>query len=148
MQSLVVLAIVLTALSMSFGMAHALEMRVKLRLSAAKYLETQRLYQGWALAGLPLMGAFVTTVLLAFGLRGTGMPFGLVVGGAVAIGASIVVFFTRTFPINRATQNWTTLPGNWESLRRRWEYSHAIGAACLLIALTFLASGAVASPGW
>jgi hypothetical protein len=36
------------------------------------------------------------------------------------------------------TANWTFLPGDWSELRRRWEYSHAAGAALNLAALVAL----------
>src|SRR6266550_2992731 len=40
----------------------------------------------------------------------------------------LIVFLVFTFPANRQTANWTVLPENWQELRRRWEYSHAVGA--------------------
>ena len=40
---------------------------------------------------------------------------------------------------NQITSNWTELPvEGWESLRRQWEYSHAVGAVLYFIALTSL----------
>jgi hypothetical protein len=33
---------------------------------------------------------------------------------------------------------WTVLGGDWQTLRRRWEYSHAIGAVLYFLALTML----------
>jgi hypothetical protein len=33
-----------------------------------------------------------------------------------------------TYPINRATDNWTVLPEAFEVARRQWEYSHAVNA--------------------
>jgi hypothetical protein len=48
----------------------------------------------------------------------------------------------RFLPVaNTATLNWTQLPDDWEVLRKRWEYSHAVrallnlgGFGCLLMA--------------
>jgi hypothetical protein len=31
------------------------------------------------------------------------------------------VFFIWVFPANQATGHWTTIPDNWDVLRRRWE---------------------------
>lgn len=50
---------------------------------------------------------------------------------------SLGVFFGWVFPANQATANWTVAPENWETLRRNWEYGHAINAvlvACGTIA--------------
>ena len=38
------------------------------------------------------------------------------------------IFFIWTYPANQATDNWTTIPADWEQLRRQWEYSHAVNA--------------------
>ncbi len=50
----------------------------------------------------------------------------------------LFVALVFTFPVNRATVNWTRLPENWGSLRRRREYSHAASAGLNLIALISL----------
>lgn len=50
----------------------------------------------------------------------------------------ISIFFTFTYPANRATNNWTILPANWPDLRRQWEYSHATRAAAFIAALVML----------
>jgi hypothetical protein len=49
--------------------------------------------------------------------------------------AAQVAFWTCTFPANVATSNWTTIPQNWEMLRRQWEYSHAAGAVFHVLAM-------------
>ena len=48
------------------------------------------------------------------------------------------VFWTFTFPANIATDNWTAIPADWDSLRTRWEYSHALGAAFQVLAMSAL----------
>ena len=37
-----------------------------------------------------------------------------------------------------ATDNWTAIPADWDSLRTRWEYSHALGAAFQVLAMSAL----------
>ncbi|MFL5496071.1 MAG: hypothetical protein ACJ8DC_16930 [Gemmatimonadales bacterium] len=64
--------------------------------------------------------------------------FRLTMLAAGCIALSLIVFFLFTFPANQATQNWTVLPDNWESLRRQWEYSHAVAAGLDFLALTAL----------
>jgi hypothetical protein len=39
---------------------------------------------------------------------------------------------------NVATENWTKVPEDWEALRWRWEYSHAAGAVCQILAMCAL----------
>ena len=48
------------------------------------------------------------------------------------IALMLAVFFVWTYPANQATSNWTTVPANWEELRRQWEYSHAVNALLTL----------------
>jgi hypothetical protein len=58
-------------------------------------------------------------------------PRALVRPGAIAglcVAAMFAIFFTWTYPANQATDNWTTIPANWEQLRREWEYSHVVNA--------------------
>lgn len=48
------------------------------------------------------------------------------------------VFWTFTYPANVATANWTVSPHNWATLRLRWEFSHAAGAALQVLGLILL----------
>jgi hypothetical protein len=57
---------------------------------------------------------------------------------AMLIVATLVIFFTWTYPANQATSNWTVVPADWQELRLQWEYAHAANAV-----LTFLALSAV-----
>ena len=54
-----------------------------------------------------------------------------------------MVFFAFTFPVNQATQNWSTGGGDWRALRARWEYSHAVDAAITFAALCCSALAAI-----
>lgn len=40
--------------------------------------------------------------------------------------AGLTIFFFFTYPANQQTLNCTTLPENWQALRKRWEYAHAV----------------------
>jgi hypothetical protein len=51
---------------------------------------------------------------------------------------AVIVIWSFTFPANKQTANWTTLPSDWEQLRVRWEYSHAASAVLTLLALVAL----------
>jgi hypothetical protein len=65
-------------------------------------------------------------------------PFWLALLAFLLVAATLVIFFTWTYPANQATSNWTAVPENWRELRRQWEYAHAANAV-----LTFLALWAV-----
>jgi hypothetical protein len=72
---------------------------------------------------------------LAVRLRRQRWAFSFAVTAALCFVLFFAIFFTWTFPANQATANWTTLPENWSALRRQWEYSHAVNALVMLVAL-------------
>ncbi|HLT27823.1 MAG TPA: DUF1772 domain-containing protein [Zeimonas sp.] len=144
MRALHFVAILLTAISMSAGWAHLLELPNKMKLSHDEYLVVQQIYDGWAWLGIAVIGALAATVALAVVQRQQHIRAGHSVFAAACIALSLVVFFSVTFHVNQATQNWIMLPSNWETLRVRWEYSHAVGALLYLAALASLVAGALA----
>lgn len=128
------LAIAFTALALMPAGAHLLELRNKLGLAADEYLIVQQLYRGWALAAVLVVGALLSTAALAYTLGGQpGFGAALVALGCIV--ATQVVFWSATYPVNVATENWSTLPAQWQTLRLRWEYSHAASALLNLSAL-------------
>ena len=131
-------SVITTAIAMSAGWAHLLALPNKIRLPADAYLTTQQVYRGWALLGVVLFAALLLTAILAVRLRHDRARAGLTRVAPVCIAASLVVFFSFTYPANQATQNWTMLPPDWEALRRSWEYSHAVNAILYFIALSGL----------
>lgn len=134
-------AIAFTALALVPGGAHLLELPNKLGLSADQYLVVQQIYRGWALVGVLVVGALVSTAALAYTLRGES-GFAAAVAALSCIVATQIVFWSATYPVNVTTENWSILPANWHALRLRWEYSHAVNALLGLAAL-FAASTAV-----
>lgn len=131
-------SLLLTAVSMVGGFAHLLELPNKINLPREDYMTVQQIYQGWALLGIAVVGALVSTATLTFYVRHTPTIFYFTLAAALCIALSLIVFFLFTFPVNKRTQNWTVLPENWEALRRQWEYSHAVGAGLYFLALTLL----------
>src|SRR6266540_103187 len=121
-----VISFIFAALAFVPAGAHFFSMFNKLKLDGASYLAAQRAYDGWSLFGIVVLGALLSTAALAVLLYRSGGAFGLVVLAFICIGATQLAFWTRTFPANQATRNWTVLPENWEMLRRQWEYSHAV----------------------
>jgi hypothetical protein len=72
-------------------------------------------------------------------LYGRGTPFALALFAFLCLAFTLVIFFVWTFPANQSTGNWTTVPANWEELRRQWEYSHAANALVTLAAFCSVA---------
>jgi len=137
-----VISILFAALALVPAGAHLCSMASKLRLDAADYLASQRAYDGWSLFAVVVAGALVSTLLLAVMLYRAGEPYLFAVWAFLCIVATQVVFWTFTFPANRATENWTMLPEGWETLRMQWEYSHAGSAVLNAAALLVLVLGA------
>lgn len=132
------LSMLSTAIAMAAAWAHLLALANKMKLPKEEYLIVQKIYRGWALIGIVAVVALVSAAALAVVQRGEGAPFHFALAASVCIAINLAIFFAVTFPVNKATKNWTILPADWESLRRRWEYSHAVGAILYLLALTSL----------
>jgi len=131
-------AVVLTALALVPGGAHLLELPNKISLLQDHYFVVQGIYRGWALIGIIVIAALVANLVLAFMQRGRLAASGFALFAALCIAVTLVIFFVWTFPVNQATDNWTTIPANWENwetLRRQWEFSHAINAVVTFVAL-------------
>jgi hypothetical protein len=132
------LSILFTAVSMSAGFAHLFELPHKIDLPRDEYLIVQQIYRGWALLGIAVIGALVSTLVLSVLMRGNYRMFYLTLTATVCIALSLIVFFTFTYPVNQQTVNWTVLPENWQELRRQWEYSHAASAGLYFVAFITL----------
>jgi uncharacterized membrane protein len=134
------LSLLFLALALGASLAHVYELPNKIGLSADDYLTVQQIYRGWALLGIAVFGALLSTLALAIMLRGEGKRFFLVLGALLCIvGAQAI--------LNQATSNWTLLPAAWVALRDRWEYSHAAGAALNLAAFILLVLSLLVSQG-
>jgi hypothetical protein len=132
------LAIVLTALALVPTGAHLFELPNKIGLPQDAYFVVQNIYRGWALFGIVLFGALAANLILTFMVRHQRGAFWLALLTFLLVVATLVVFFTWTYPANQAISNWTEVPANWEELRRDWEYAHAASAVLTFIALCTL----------
>ena len=128
-------AVVLTALALVPGGAHLLELPHKISVLQDHYFVVQGIYRGWALIGIVVIAALASNLVLAYMQRGRLAASGLALFAALCIAVTLVIFFVWTFPANQATDNWTTIPANWETLRRQWEFSHAVNAVVTFVAL-------------
>jgi hypothetical protein len=129
------LAVVFTALAFVPAGAHLFELPNKIDLPRDAYLMVQGIYAGWAWFGIIDLAALILNVGLAIKLRRQRLAFSFAVAAALCFAVFFAIFFTWTFPANQATANWTILPDDWSGLRREWEYSHAVNAVVMLIAL-------------
>ncbi len=128
-------AIILTALALIPGGAHALELLNKMALGRERYFVVQSIYQGWAWLGIILILAITANTVLAIRVRRQTGPMLCAAPSAAIICVTLAIFFTWTFPANQATANWTVQPADWQALRSHWEYSHAVNAALTFVAL-------------
>jgi hypothetical protein len=133
------LALVFTALALVPAGTHLFELPNKIGLPQDDYFVVQGIYRGWALFGIVLFGALAANLAAAFVARRQRAPFWLALMAFLLVAATLVIFFTWTYPANQATSNWTVVPENWQELRLQWEYAHATNAV-----LTFLALCAIA----
>jgi len=129
------LALLFTALALVPGGAHLFELPAKMALTQEQYVGAQQLYRGWAWLGAFLLLAIVTNAVLTMMLRRRQLAFQFAAIAFFLSVCALAIFFAWTYPVNIATDNWTVAPADWESLRVRWEYSHAAGAIVMLGAL-------------
>jgi hypothetical protein len=127
-----------TALALGASMAHLLELPNKINLPRDQYAIVQQLYKGWALLGIVVILALISTLVLVIMVRHLRKAFALTLTGLICIVATQIIFWIFTFPANAQTKNWTILPENWFELRKQWEYSHATSAGLNLVAVIVL----------
>ena len=132
------ISLLFTSLALTPAFAHLLELPNKINLSREDYLTVQQNYRGWALTGVFVVGALISTLILTVMVRKERKAFIFALIALLCIAGTQVVFWTFTYPANQATNNWTMLPENWTELRRQWEYSHASSAVLNLFALISL----------
>jgi len=129
------LSLLFCALALAPALAHLLELPNKMGLSRDEYLVVQQIYRGWALLGIVVFGALLSTLALAIAVRKRAGEFGPALTAFLCIAGTQAVFWIFTFPMNQQTANWTILPDAWAALRMQWEYSHAASAILNLAAL-------------
>lgn len=133
------LAVVSTALALVPTGAHLFELLNKIGLPRDAYAAAQGLYRGWALFGVVLVAAMAANLGLAAAAlrRHRRAPARSALAAGLLLGLTLVVFFVWTYPANLATENWTRMPSDWETLRLHWEWSHAANAVLTFFALCF-----------
>ena len=139
------LAVVLTAFALVPLGAHLASLPNKINLTAEQYFVVQSSYAGWFLFAFAQIPSVIVAFALAFMLRADAVPFRLALLGAVCMAATLAVYFVWVNPANLATDQWTTIPESWETLRQHWEYGHAASALFNIVALAAITAAVVAS---
>jgi hypothetical protein len=103
------LSLLFAALAFASAAAHLLELPNKIGLSREAYLTAQQLYRGWALLGIVVVGALLSTFAYAVVVRKQRKAFTLAVIALLCLAGTQALFWTFTFPANELTDNWTVL---------------------------------------
>jgi len=134
-RSLNLTAVVLTVIALMPGAAHVFELPGKLNLPQQDYFVVQQIYRGWAWFGTVIIAAGLVNLALTIVTWRRGGAFRLHALALIAVTGSLIVFFVWVYPANQAAENWTVVPTDWDSLRRRWEYGHLGAASLMFVAL-------------
>ena len=134
-ESVRLLAVISVALCLIPAGAHFFELANKMYLPTAEYMTTQKIYAGWSSFGVAIIAAIVFTLTHTLMVRAERTAFLLSLTALLCIGATQVIFWTFTYPMNVATNNWTISPQDFEAARQQWEYSHAVNAVLTFVAL-------------
>lgn len=127
-----------TALALGAALAHALELPNKINLPKDEYFVVQKAYRGWSQLSYLLVIELIAMLTVAALSRHEPQELWPTIIAIVCLIAAQAVFWTFTYPANVVTDNWTAVPAQWEDVRARWEYSHLVGAAFQLMAMSAL----------
>jgi hypothetical protein len=133
--SVSLLAVISAALCLIPAGAHFFELANKMSLSMTEYMTTQKIYAGWSFFGVAVYAAIALTLTHTLMVRTDRTTFILSLTALFCLGATQMIFWTFTYPMNVATNNWTIIPQDFEAARRQWEYSHAVNAVLTFVAL-------------
>jgi hypothetical protein len=106
-------------------------------------MTVQQIYADWAYFGIAVVLALLTTLAHTIAVRRNRIAAVLSFASFVTLTGTQAIFWTWTYPMNVATQNWTKMPAAFEAARRQWEDSHAVAAALAFAALLLLVVSAL-----
>jgi len=132
------IALLTTALALGAALAHVLELPNKINLPEREYFIIQQAYRGWDQLAYLLVIELVSMLAIAGLSWHEPRVLWPILAAILFLLCAQAMFWTYTYPANVATDNWTAIPADWDSLRTRWEYSHALGAAFQLLAMSAL----------
>jgi hypothetical protein len=132
------IALLATALALGAALAHVLELPNKINLPERQYFIVQQAYRGWNQLAYLLVIQLISMLAIAALSWHEPRVLWPTLAAILCLLCAQALFWTFTYPANVATDNWTAIPADWESLRMRWEYSHALGAAFQVLAMSAL----------
>ncbi|KAB0264416.1 anthrone oxygenase family protein [Microvirga brassicacearum] len=161
LQVLEVLTVVLTAVAMTFALAHAAELPGKMRLNKETYLAVQPIYYpGFTIGGFSEPASTIAVIVLMFFTPFASAAFWWIAAALISLLVMQLVYWTTTHPVNKLwlkdqklkgagagffsigqNQRDTRDPEDWQALRNRWEYSHVVRAGLALLGLCLLVIG-------
>jgi hypothetical protein len=126
------ISLLLTALAAGVLLGHVMSRAGKVALSGRLFVTVQNtLYRSWGKkVGAVEIGAFLSTLVVAFLTRGRGAIFALSLAGSLCLAGMLLVWAVFINPINVQVRASTSesFPADWASLRDRWHRLHAIRA--------------------
>lgn len=131
-------AIALVSVAMASTLGGALSLPARLGLQPSDYVMAQRLDHSALLVGVLGVLALAAAALHSFLVRGHAAAFAWSIVAVAGIAAGQIVFWSVAFPIISLTDSWTTVPDDFESIRRQWEYALAAAGALSFGALLAL----------
>jgi hypothetical protein len=139
------------SLTLGLSFAHVMGSSGKMRLDGPVWLFVQQdLYIAFGVIGAAIEGAAVLlTWMLVIGLRRNRLAFGWTLVAALAISASLVVWFMLVAPVNVALNGWTpnALPADWTVYRSQWEFGQATHFVLIAFGFSGLAIGLLNETG-
>lgn len=130
--------LIFAVITLSALLSRLLELPGKMELTKENYQVVQSIYGDWIVEGFCEGAAIVLTIFLSIIERRKKRTRILLIVAWSLFLISVAVFFIFTVPVDKATENWSVLPADWEVLRSQWEYSYAARALLNLTGFCFL----------
>jgi hypothetical protein len=133
------ISMLLTALAAGVVLGHVMSRAGKATLPWSVFVTVRdTLYRSWGKKlGAVEIAAFLSTLVVAFLVRGRGAIFALSLAGALCLLAMLVIWAVFINPINIRVRAWTSesFPADWASFRDRWHRLHGIRAIFAIVGL-------------
>lgn len=153
--------VLLTSLSMSLSLAHALELPGKLRLDKEAYLTVQKIYYpGFTVGGFGEVLGLVAILALLWWTPTESAAFKWTLASFATLLATHITYWVLTHPVNNFWLKDSNLKGLsasffgtsrdqhaapkadeanvWKHFRNRWEFSHVVRAVLAMASLILL----------
>ena len=138
------ISLLLKALAAGVVLGHVMSRAGKVTVPGPLFVTVQNtLYRNWGKrVGAVEIGAFLSTLVVAFLTRGRGAIFALSLAGLLCLAGMLLVWAVFINPINIRVRPSTSEspPADWALLRDRWHRLHAIRSIFAVVGLSALIS--------